>query len=94
MALPVFMDNRLAHLERVLGERDFLAAGRFTVADLIMADVLRIADVRARGDRPATEAYVERLVSRPAFRKAHADQIAHFAAADERRATLTSEPAV
>jgi glutathione S-transferase len=59
---------------------------RFTAADLIMADVLRIPDVRARGDRPATEAYIQRLAARPAFKKAHADQLAHFAAADESRA--------
>lgn len=84
-ALAGWMDKRLARIEAVLRERDWLAADRFTVADLIMADVLRVPDVRAHGDRPATEAYVERLTARPAFRKAHADQIAHFAAADEKR---------
>ena len=84
--LQGWMDKRLAQLEKVLSERAWLAADRFTVADLIMADVLRVTDVRAHGHRPATEAYVERLVSRPAFRKAHADQIAHFAASDEKRA--------
>lgn len=83
--LAGWMDNRLAQFETVLSIHDWLAAGRFTVADLIMADVLRIADVREHGDRPATEDYVERLTSRPAFRKAQADQIAHFAASDERR---------
>lgn len=80
-----WMDKRLAHLEAVLSERDWLAANRFTVADLIMADVLRVSLLRAHGDRPATEAYVERLTARPGFRKAHADQIAHFAAADKER---------
>ncbi len=84
--LTVWMDKRLAQLERVLSEREWLAADRFTVADLLMADVLRVAKVRAHGDRPATEAYVERLTSRPAFRKAHADQMAHFADADQMRA--------
>lgn len=83
--LTGWMTQRLAHVERVLGEREWLAAGRFTVADLLMADVLRIALVRAFGDRPATEAYVERITARPAFLKAHADQIAHFAAADAAR---------
>jgi len=29
---------------------------------------------------PACKAYVARAVARPAFRKAHADQLAHFAA--------------
>lgn len=80
-----WMESRLGHIERVLGEREWLAAGRFTAADLLMADVLRIPDVRAFGDRPATEAYIARITARPAFRKAHADQIAHFAAGDARR---------
>lgn len=83
--LSGWLDQRLAHLESVLSEREWLAEGRFTVADLLMADVLRVPDVRARGQRPATEAYVERLTSRPAFRKAHAEQLAHFAAADVAR---------
>ena len=81
-----WLDMRLAHLEAILSERDWLAADRFTVADLLMADVLRVAKLRAHGERPATEAYVARLTARPAFRKAHSDQIAHFAAADETRA--------
>jgi glutathione S-transferase len=81
-SLSGWVDRRLAQLEAVLREREWLAAGRFTAADLIMADVLRVGDVRAHGHRPASEAYVERLTARPAFRKAHADQIAHFAAAD------------
>ncbi|TCM16147.1 glutathione S-transferase [Novosphingobium sp. PhB165] len=84
--LTPWLERRLAHIERELSERDWLAAGRFTVADLIMADVLRVPDVRAHGDRPATKAYVDRIVSRPAFLKAKADQIAHFAAADQMRA--------
>lgn len=83
--LAGWFEQRLSHMERVLGERQWLAAGRFTVADLLMADVLRVGLVRAHGDRPATEAYIRRVIDRPAFRKAHADQMAHFAAADARR---------
>ena len=83
--LTGWMDRRLAHLEAVLHEREWLAAGRFTVADLLMADVLRVKKLRAHGERPATEAYVARVTARPAFLKAHADQVAHFAAADEQR---------
>jgi glutathione S-transferase len=59
-------------------------ADRFTAADLLMADVLRVSAVRAFGDRPASEAYVTRATDRPAFRKARADQLAHFEAADEK----------
>jgi glutathione S-transferase len=84
--LTGWMTSRLDHMERVLGEQQWLAAGRFTVADLLMADVLRVRDVRAFGDRPASEAYVARITDRPAFRKAQADQMAHFEAGDKTRA--------
>jgi glutathione S-transferase len=84
-SLAGWPDSRLAHMETVLREREWLVEDRFTAADLMMADVLRVPEIRARGDRPATEAYIQRLVARPAFKKAHADQLAHFAAADESR---------
>ena len=83
--LTGWMGQRLDHMERVLNEREWLAAGRFTVADLLMADVLRVTEVRSFGDRPATEAYLTRLTGRPAFKKARADQIGHFEAADQTR---------
>lgn len=81
-----WLQSRLDHIERVLGEREWLAAGRFTVADLLMADVLRVPKVRSFGNRPATESYVARITERAAFKKAHADQMAHFATADAARA--------
>ena len=84
--LTGWLGQRLRHLERVLGEREWLAAGRFTVADLLMADVLRVPQVRAFGDRPATEAYVKRVTDRASFKKARADQIDQFEAADRKRA--------
>jgi glutathione S-transferase len=84
--LAGWMADRLRQLEQVLDERDWLAADRFTAADLLMADVLRVSKVRSFGDRPATEAYVTRATNRPAFKKAYADQMAHFEAADENRA--------
>lgn len=83
--LTGWLESRLAHMERVLTEREWLAADRFTVADLLMADVLRVEKVRAFGDRPATDAYVARVTQRPAFEKAYADQLAHFAAGDKAR---------
>ena len=85
-SLSGWLDGRLAHMETILSDREWLVENRFTAADLMMADVLRVPKVRAHGDRPATEAYIQRLVARPAFKKAHADQLAHFAAADESRA--------
>jgi glutathione S-transferase len=89
-ALTGWVGKRLEHMERVLAEREWLAADRFSVADLLMADVLRVPDVRAFGSRPATEAYVARITSRPEFRKAVADQMAHFEAGDRTRAAATS----
>jgi glutathione S-transferase len=83
--LTGWMGQRLGHVERILAGRDWLAAGRFTVADLLMADVLRVPKVRAFGDRPASEAYVRRVTDRPGFKKARADQIALFEAADAER---------
>jgi glutathione S-transferase len=84
--LTGWLEARLQHLEAVLGEREWLAADRFTVADLLMADVLRVPAVRAFGNRPATEAYVSRVTARPAFRQAYAEQMAHFETAEKARA--------
>ncbi len=84
--LTGWLRGRLGHMERVLSAQEWLAAGRFTIADLLMADVLRVSKVRAFGDRPATEAYVTRVTDRPSFKKDQAGQIDHFAAADRKRA--------
>jgi len=84
-ALTGWMSMRLGHLEQVLDGRDWLVADRFTAADLLMADVLRVERIRAFGDRTATERYISRVTDRPAFKKALADQLVHFAEADARR---------
>lgn len=74
--------HRLKHLDVVLAGRPWLA-GPFSVADIMMADVLRLVDrFDGLADYPACCDYLARAVARPAFRKAHADQMAHFAAAD------------
>jgi glutathione S-transferase len=76
------MVSRLAHLESALSNREWLTAN-FSVADIIMADVLRLVDrFDALAVFPACRDYVARATARPSFMKAHADQIAHFAAAD------------
>ncbi len=78
-----FMTARLERMEAVLAGREWLAAKRFSVADLLMADVLRQADKFAGlASYPACRAYVARATARPAFAKAYGDQMAHFAAAD------------
>ena len=77
-----FLKLRLKHLEPVLAGREWLA-GSFSVADILMADVLRLVDMfGGLADSPACRAYVARATGRPAFIKAHADQMAHFAAGD------------
>jgi glutathione S-transferase len=74
--------HRLKHLEAVLAGREWLAGG-FSIADILMADVLRLVDrFDGLADFPACRDYVARATARPAFAKAHADQMAHFAAAD------------
>lgn len=77
-----FVKMRLDRLEPVLAARDWLA-GTFSVADILMADVLRLVDRFAGlAEHPAVHAYLQRAIARPAFSKAHADQLAHFAKAD------------
>lgn len=74
-----FMKLRLQRLEPVLAEREWLT-GDFSVADILMADVLRLPDrFGALGDYPAVKQYMDRAIARPAFRKAYDDQMAHFA---------------
>ena len=70
----------LAEDERYLSA--WLAAGRFTVADLLMADVLRVPKVREAGEFPALRSYVDRVCARPAFKRAYDAQMAHFARGD------------
>jgi glutathione S-transferase len=80
--LDDFLKARLRHLEPVVAGREWLA-GPFSVADILMADVLRLVDrFEGLADHPACHAYLARATARPAFKKAHADQMAHFAAAD------------
>lgn len=80
--LDGFLTLRLKRMEPVLAERAWLA-GSFSIADILMADALRLVDrFDGLADYPACRAYVARATSRPSFVKAHADQMAHFAAAD------------
>lgn len=81
-----WMIQRFDHLERVLESREWLAASRFTVADILMADVLRVPKVLSELENyPALRGYVARALARPAFRNARDGQIAHFEAADAAR---------
>ena len=80
--LDRFLEARLKHLEPVLAGREWLA-GTFSVADILMTDVLRLVDrFDGLARYPACREYVARATARPSFVKARADQLAHFAAAD------------
>jgi len=80
--LDDFLKARLGHMEPVLAEREWLA-GNFSVADILMSDALRLVDrFDGLAEFPACRAYVARAMARPAFQKAHADQMAHFEAND------------
>jgi len=81
-SLEAFLKSRLQHMESVLGGREWLT-GTFSIADILMADVLRLVDrFDGLAGYPACRGYVARATARPCFVKAHADQMAHFAAAD------------
>jgi glutathione S-transferase len=80
--LDEFLKARLQHMEKVLAGREWLAKA-FSVADILMADVLRLVDrFDGLAGYPACRDYVARATARPSFVKAYADQMAHFAAAD------------
>ena len=84
--LAGWMKQRFDCLEAVLAEREWLAASRFTAADIMMSDALRmpnkLGELETYG---ALKAYVARACGRPAFQKARRDQLAHFEAADAAR---------
>jgi glutathione S-transferase len=81
-----FLQARLERMEAVLAGRAWLAGGGFSAADIAMADVLRPVDrFDGLAGYPACAAYLARATARPAFQKAHADQLAHFAAEDAAR---------
>ena len=73
-----FVRRRLASVEAALDDRDYLE-GRFTVGDLMMADVLRIIDnTHLIDDFPKLKAYKLRCEARPAFQRAMQAQMNGF----------------
>lgn len=76
------MHQRLGQLETAMAGREFIAAGRFSIADILVADVLRIVrDEGGLDEHPGLMAYLDRMLARPAFRKVHQEQVAQFEAA-------------
>jgi glutathione S-transferase len=64
--------SRLKSVEQAAGEREYLCAGRFTIADICVGYALHLADTLglASGFKPNTQAYYKRLSARPAFQRA------------------------
>jgi glutathione S-transferase len=76
-----FLRLRLGQLAAALGDKAYLE-DRFTVGDLMMADVLRIIDSTGIiDDFPTLKAYKQRCEARPAFKRAMKDQMQGFAQA-------------
>jgi glutathione S-transferase len=70
--------DRLAMLEKALDGKDYLE-GKFTVGDLMMADVLRILDDTKLVDAYSQlSAYKQRCEARPAFQRAMKAQMDGF----------------
>jgi glutathione S-transferase len=62
-----FAKQRLGELQTALGERDWLVGEDFTVADLMMSSVLKIAaSLKLLDEFPALQAYYDRCLDRPA----------------------------
>jgi glutathione S-transferase len=65
---------RLRAVEQATAKRDWLCAGRFTIADICVGFALVLAESLGlrQGFKPNTEAYYQRLTARPAFQRASA----------------------
>lgn len=79
----VWFLGRLRALEERLETRQWLCAGRFTMADIAVGYALVLATHLGLADRfsPAVAAYVQRYSARPGFRAARAAEDAAAAAA-------------
>lgn len=69
--------SRLRHVTRALSDREWLCAGRFTMADISVGYALLLARDLGLNDRfsPEIAAYWERLSARPGFLAAKAAQV-------------------
>lgn len=77
-SLIEFIEGRLGRLNDAMGDKQYLV-GDFTAADIAMASVLREAvDAGLIAGQPRLQAYLERCLTRPAFQKALAAQLAAF----------------
>ncbi len=74
-----FAQLRLQQLSDRLGDNQWIEGDRFTIGDLMLVTVLRIADRSGQlADFPKLAAYVKRGEARPAFQQALSDQLTAF----------------
>lgn len=74
-----FARLKLKRVSDWLGDKQWLEGDKFTIGDLIMVTVLRMADrSELLDDTPNLSAYVRRGEARPAFQKALSDQLATY----------------
>jgi len=74
-----FAQLRLQQLSGRLGDKQWIEGDRFTIGDLMLVTVLRIADRSSQlADFPKLAAYVKRGEARPAFQQALSDQLTAF----------------
>jgi glutathione S-transferase len=68
--------SRLRSVEAALEDREFLCAGRFTMADIAIHYALFLGETLGLAERykPRSRDYLERLKARPAFRRAREKQ--------------------
>lgn len=64
------LERKLAHAAGELGEREFLATGRFTIADAYLTWALSLCRVAGIALPAGLDAYLERMQARPAVRSA------------------------
>lgn len=73
------VQSRFAALDDRLAKQDYLEAGRFTVADILMVTVLRnLRHCDLVAQYPGLDAYLKRCEARPAFKRALDAQMADF----------------
>ena len=80
--LVEMVQKRLGALAAALGSEEWLANGRFTAGDLLMATVLRIPRHTDLVAEAGLDGYLARCEARPAFQRALADQMAPFGEAE------------
>ena len=74
-----FAQLRLGQISERLGDNDWLEGGDFTIGDLMMVTVMRIANRSGQlANFPNLAAFVQRGEARPAFQQALSDQLAAF----------------